>query len=114
MPRFPVSCARKIDEDLPHQTGGDGKEVRTAVPFHRYAAHEPNESLVNQGRRLQEVSGAFTRQIEPSDAVQFGIDDGRQAIERGCIPVAPGFEHTGQLGRGRTLRRHRKSLSSSS
>jgi hypothetical protein len=34
---------------------------------------------------------AFTSEIALGDAVQFGIHDGRQIIERASISAVPGF-----------------------
>src|SRR5207249_8077433 len=39
---------RKIDENLPHETSGDGKEMRSAGPLHGRAANEADESFVDQ------------------------------------------------------------------
>jgi hypothetical protein len=45
------------------------------------------------------MSLAFARQIAPRDAVQFRIDDRRQALQHGRISLAPGLEHAGQFNR---------------
>ena len=42
--------------------------------------------------RLQRVVGAFAAEMVSGEAAQFVIDDGHQRIERGPIPVAPGYE----------------------
>ena len=43
---------------------------------------------------------SFTGQIKPGQAVQFGVNDGGQTIQRGCIARAPGLEHPGQFDGG--------------
>jgi hypothetical protein len=45
--------------------------------------------------------------------MKFGINDGRQTIERGFIPAAPGLEHAGHFGRGEGPKLHHKILSQS-
>ena len=50
--------------------------------------------FVNEGRRLQRQVVAFAADRNRRQAMQFVIDDRRQQIQRGVVPVFPLREQT--------------------
>ena len=46
----------EIDQDMPHQTRGKAEEMNTVAPFTLRAAHETDESFINQCRGLQHMA----------------------------------------------------------
>ena len=62
---------------------GDGAEVRAVLPPPRPILHQPQVGLVDQGRRLQRLTGTLATQIRGSEPPQLLVHDRQQRIELG-------------------------------
>ncbi len=51
--------ARGIDQDPPHELGGDREEVGSVAPSDTLLIHQPHVDLVDQGGGLEGVTGAL-------------------------------------------------------
>ena len=78
--------AREIDQNFAHQAREPGEEVRPAGPIHRRPVHQTDKCFVDQGRRLQQVPLPFPREIVAGEAMELGINERRETVERGAIP----------------------------
>ena len=54
---------RPLDQNLAHRVRSDGAEVRAVLPPPGPVLHQPQVGLVDQGRRLQRLSGTLAAQI---------------------------------------------------
>ena len=70
--------SRIINEDTPHQIGRDAEKVSPALPTDICLAHEPEERLVNESRRLKRMRRPFASQIVMSQSMELVIDEGYQ------------------------------------
>jgi hypothetical protein len=55
--------ASVLHQDLPHQVGGNSKEVSAILPLWRTLSGQAKIGLVHEGRALQRVVAAFSLQI---------------------------------------------------
>ena len=72
--------------------GRHGEEVGPILPAHAVVPHQAQVGLVHEGGRLERVATAFTLHIAMSQAAEFLINDGGQAVERALIAIAPGTQ----------------------
>jgi len=91
---------RKIDQNLPHETSRNREKVRAAGPVDGFTGDQPQERLIHQGGRLQQMPVALTGQIATGQAVQFRVNHGSQPIQRGLVATTPGLEDASQLDSG--------------
>jgi len=54
---------RVIDEDAPHQLGGDAEELRAILPVGLMLVDQAQVRLVDQRRRLQSMIGSLAAQV---------------------------------------------------
>ena len=78
-----------IDEHAPHQTCGDAEKVCAILPPHLSRVDQPNERLVDEGRRLQRVTQSFAGHVDAGQAAQFGLDQRDEVFQRGLVAAAP-------------------------
>ena len=81
-----------IDEDAPHHLGRHGEEMGAILPAHAVVSHQAQVGLVHEGGRLERVAASLTLHIAVSQAAEFLINDGRQAVERALVSIAPGLQ----------------------
>ena len=74
--------ARVIDEDVAHQFGGDGKEVRVILPIDVLHAGKAQISFVDEGSGLQGVVGGFLAEITGGETAQFFVHKSNKALFR--------------------------------
>ena len=98
---MPAPCM--LDEHASHHQGGDGEEVRAALPAHLALAEQPQEGLMDQGPGLEEVPRTFPVQIAGGELSQLAVDEGSQAIEGLTIALAPGDEQVRECLTGHFL-----------
>jgi hypothetical protein len=84
-----VALARVINHDASHQLRGDGEKVWPVLPARMCLVDKLKISLVNEGSGLQGVPLSFTTHIIVSQAMQFGLHQRNQLIERGRVSAAP-------------------------
>lgn len=80
---------REVDEDLPHLSGGDGKEMRAALPLRSIQPRQAEIGFIHQGGALQSVVGAFLAQLKVGQTLQFFIDDGQQGVQSLAVGTPP-------------------------
>jgi hypothetical protein len=81
-----------IDQDTPHQIGGNGKEVSPVLPVYIPRINEPQKGLVDQGRRLQGMTAALPAQIAGRLSAQFFVDEWRELIQSPFVAITPLFK----------------------
>src|SRR5579884_1162221 len=105
-PLVRILRARHVGENLPHHAREDGEKVRAVRPLHRRAAHQADESFIDQRRGLQNVVIPLAAEVVARDPVQFGVDDRRQPLQRGAVALAPCPEKRRQFSGWGNLRGH--------
>lgn len=86
-----------IDEDLPHQTGGDPVEMSAVPPLGRILTNQPHEYLVNQRGALQGVAGTLRPEIMAGKNAQFFIHERQESVECFAVPGTPTSKQIGYL-----------------
>jgi len=93
---FGVVLAGVVDEDLAHDVGGEADEVGAAVPVDVFAG-EAEVGLVDEGGCLEGMVGALAAHVGLGEAVEFGVDEGKQAVGGSAVAVVHGFEELGDF-----------------
>ena len=88
-------CPRRVDENPAHQSSRQRKEVRPISPLDALAVNEPYEHLIDERRRLQRVTGAFTAHVAASQLAELVLDERHQLIDGTVITASPGLEQRG-------------------
>src|SRR5262249_5264673 len=87
-----------LDEDAAHRLGGRREEVAPAVPAPWIARpDQPEVSLVDQGRRLERVTGPLLGQSPGGELAQLVVDKRQQSLTCVAVAVLDGGEDTGDL-----------------
>jgi len=63
---FKVAPPCVVNQNSPHELGGNGKEMGAILPAHALVIDEPQVGFVNQSRGLQGVAGALPAHVTPS------------------------------------------------
>ena len=87
-----VMSTSMIDQDAPHHLGRNSEEMGTILPAHAVVSHQAQVGLVHEGGRLERVAAALTLHIAVSQAAEFFVHDGGQAVERALVSIAPGSQ----------------------
>lgn len=78
-----MSLARPLDQNPSHRLGSGGEEVATTVPLLRVSRpDEPQVRLVDQGGRVERLTGLFVAQPLGRQATQLVVHE-RQQLARG-------------------------------
>ena len=73
-------AAGGLDEDTAHGRGGGGEEMTATVPvLVGVFLHQPQVSLMNQGRRLKCLSGLFVTEMLRGQSPQFVVHQRQQS-----------------------------------
>ena len=86
-----------VNQNAPHDLSDDGKELRSILPTDVFPIHHPQISLVDQGRRLQSVVGAFVLHIRRGEMPQIVIDKFEQLARRAVVPLANASKQEGHV-----------------
>ena len=65
-----------IDEDLPHQSGGEREEVGAVAPVDRLGSHEPQIGFVDQVGGLEAVPRRSRAMYRRARRTQLRVDEG--------------------------------------
>jgi hypothetical protein len=103
-----VPRARRVDEDAPHQAGGDGEEVRAIAELDLLAVDQPDEDFVDQRGRLQRMAWALAVHLPLRQFAELTVYERDQRVQCVSITAAPGLEQSG--GGGRLIGRHSSAL----
>jgi hypothetical protein len=82
------SCV--VDEDSPHEPGGEGEEMDAVLPGHSALVDETEERFVNERRRLQRVVAALVTQVQGSATAKLLVQHRHQLVAGFLIAIAPG------------------------
>ena len=66
--------------------------MRSIVPIDLSLIDQAQIDLVNKGRRLQRVVGAFASELSRRDSPELRIDLWQQLIERVAVAAPPGSQ----------------------
>jgi hypothetical protein len=86
-----------IDEDLPHEGGGDTIEVRSARERCAACIHEPQVDLMDESCRLYREPWRFAAELTACHAPQLVVHKRDEAVERPIVSLAPGQEQAGDV-----------------
>jgi hypothetical protein len=64
-----------VDEDAPHQPRAHAQEVGTSLPARALLAHQAQEDLVNERRRLERMAAALSPELGRGLAPEVAVDD---------------------------------------
>jgi len=67
------------------------------------SVHQTNVGLINEGRRLKTLAVGLGRDVAVSYPPKLVVDQRRQLIQRGSIPLAPRMKQRGDTRRIRTF-----------
>ena len=95
-----VSRPRHVDQDTAHDLRGHGKEVGAVLPAYVLPIDQPQVGLVDERRRLEDVSRALARHVSRREAMQLLVNQRRQRLERGLVAAAPRGEQLRDVRRG--------------
>jgi hypothetical protein len=73
--------------------------MRPALPVHVGDVDQAQVRLVNERRGLEGMVRALVAHVAMRDALQFGVDERDQLLERGSIAASPGRQEPGHVGR---------------
>ena len=78
-----------VDEDVAHDLRRHGEEVRAILPADALPVHQPQVGLIDERRRLKDVSGPLARHVARGETMQLLLDERRQDVERALVAAAP-------------------------
>ena len=81
--------SRVIDQDAPHDLGGDREEMRVICPVHILLIDHTDVSFIYQGSGLKCVIFPLPAHVTAGEAVEFVVDQRIQLIQSGLVPFAP-------------------------
>src|ERR1022692_449658 len=96
-PTFQVTAPRMINQNAPHQLGRNREKMGAILPLHVLVIHQPHIGFVDQSGGLQAMTGAFSFHVSSREAMEFAINDGRKAVERGSVSITPGSKQLTHL-----------------
>src|SRR5664279_87951 len=67
------------------------------LPLHVLVIHQPHVGFVDQSGGLQTMTEALTSHVASREAMEFVINDRRQAVESDSISITPSPEKLGHL-----------------
>ena len=89
-----ASSAGVIHQDLSHQAGRQGEQVRPISDVHPVNVHQAEVGFMDQGSRLEHVAGWFPTQPRLGDAPQLFIDQSStNPLSASGIPLLPRPDH---------------------
>ena len=83
------SRSRKIDQNLPHETGANPPEVRTIAPLDLPPVDEPHVYLIDQSGGTQRVTLPLAGHLPPRNAMKFAVDQWRQPVQSIGVAAVP-------------------------
>jgi hypothetical protein len=86
-----------VDEDLPHQAGGDAEEMRAPLPSNRLPLDQPDERLVHECARPDGMLPALAPQITPGEFLQLFVQERREPFERRLTAAGPLSQQSREL-----------------
>src|SRR5690606_233730 len=85
---FAEAALRMVDEDTPHLTRGDRKEMRAVLPGDVHL-DKPHERLVHDRSRLQGMPRSFLAHVLPGPVSQLLIYQWSEPLQRARIAGFP-------------------------
>ncbi len=86
-----------IDQDLPHQSGGNAEEMRASFPGNLLPFDQPDERLVDQRARLHGMTWPLAAEVAAGERPELLVHVGQQAIEGRLTALAPFDQEVGEL-----------------
>jgi len=81
-----------VHQDVPHQLGSDGKEVRPVSPVCLTVFHELHAGLVHERRSLQCVPGPFGSHVPVRDLAELAFHQRDQPVQATLFSSSPTVE----------------------
>ena len=92
-----------VDQNMPHHLRGNAEEVCPILPVNVALIDESKISLVDEGRCLQGMVGAFAPHVMMGKPAQLFMHQRQKFIERGLVAAAPIQKELGNsMCRGRS------------
>ena len=86
-----------VNEHPPHQPRGNREEVCPILPVDALRVHQPHVRLVHQRSGLQRVTRPLVPHAPFGDAVQLGLQERDEPVQRFPVTVPPRDEQTGHV-----------------
>jgi hypothetical protein len=86
-----------VDKDAAHGLGGDGEEVRLALPVDARLIDELHVGFVDEGGRLEGVVVAFLGEVMAGEGAEFIVDEGEEFVSGTTVSAAELFEDLGDI-----------------
>jgi len=87
-----VLGAGVIDQDLAHDVGCHGQEMRPVAVIRLLLAEDAEVQLVNQRGGLQGMARPFVAQESFRDFAEFGVKERDEAVERALVAIGQVLE----------------------
>ena len=78
-----------IDQNAPHDAGGDGEKVGAILPVHEPGVYEPDIGIVDQRRSVETPLCVVPADILPRHASQVIVNKRGQSVEGARVASAP-------------------------
>ena len=72
--------------------------MRPILPLHALVVHQAHIRLIDQSSCLQTVADSLGAHVAPRQAVELGIDDGRQLLQGALVSISPGAQELADVG----------------
>src|SRR5688572_15879589 len=79
--------ARVVNQDAAHHLRSHAEEMCAVLPGHLSLINQTQVSLMDQGRGLQCVIGAFASEIITCQTAEFAIDEWNKSSTAFCLPL---------------------------
>jgi hypothetical protein len=85
-------AAGVVHKNLPHQPGGDAKEMSAPLPLRGVHPYQTQIGFIHQGCALQRVVRAFLTQPEVCNALELLVDNRQKGIQSFAVSRPPAVQ----------------------
>src|SRR6185312_8169883 len=89
-----LTSPRAVDENPPHDPGGDSEEVDAVPPLDGLEIAQPHEGVVDQIARLEGRPSSLLVEVVAGEPAQVVVDQRNQLVERTLIAASPFAEQS--------------------
>jgi hypothetical protein len=86
-----------VHQDLAHEPGGNGNEMRAILEVNRLAAQQTHVGLMHQGCALQRVVGTFGLKMVVGQTAKLFVNQRHEIAESFLVALRPVVQELGYL-----------------
>ena len=86
-----------VYQNAAHQLRGDAEKLGAVLPIGARLVYEFEIGFIDECGGLQGMATAFAAQVSGGDALQFGINQRHEPVERSSLTATPGPQHFGDI-----------------